>query len=410
MTSADGAPARLVDALARIDEREADIRAWAHVDRPGATASAAAMPPGTTLGALLLGVKDIVDVGGLPCRQGSPIHRDRVAVRDATLVGQLRRLGAVVVGKTATTEFAYLAPAPTRNPLDLARSPGGSSSGSAAAVADGHVDAALGTQTAASITRPASFCGVVGFKPTHGRFSLDGVRVVAPSLDTIGWIARNVATVRRLHDALCGPAVAAAAGRLGWCRTQAWTIAEPEMRDGFLDLVRRWELAEAASAPAWLDRAHATVMRHEMRLALAPERRDGRALLSPVLLELLDAPPIGDADYADARRQVAAFAIDRFFGDREVLLTPASSGEAVRFGSTGDPAFSRFVTLLGLPSVTIPFGRGRHGLPLGLQLIGRPDADATVLATAAALERRLAGRRSSAAAHPHAASSTSRVT
>ena len=151
------------------------------------------------LGGLLIGVKDIIDVGGLPCGLGSPIFRDRTAFADAAIVARLKALGAIILGKTVTTPFAFLEPAATRNPLDLSRSPGGSSSGSAAAVADGHVDAALATQTAGSIARPAAFCGIVGYKPTHGRFGLAGVAASAPTLDTVGWLTRDVATTWRMH-------------------------------------------------------------------------------------------------------------------------------------------------------------------------------------------------------------------
>ena len=384
--------ARLAEALARIDERDPAISAWTHVDATGATQSALSARPDTPLAGLLVGVKDIVDVAGMPCRCGSPIYRDRYPTADASLVARLRQLGATVIGKTATTEFAYLQPAPTRNPLDLARSPGGSSSGSAAAVADGHVDAAIATQTAASITRPASFCGVVGFKPTRGRFSVTGVKVIAPSLDTIGWIGRDVATVRRIYDALMGTAHRAPPPAVpGFCRTASWARAEAEMQDGMMSLARELRLSEVSEPDTDLDRLHAVIMRSEMQRSLAGEHQAHRDLLSPLLLTLLDAPPIDATVYRDAREAARRFDIDRWFGTHDLLVTPAALGEAVPFGSTGDPAFSRFVTLLGLPSVALPFGRGRSGLPLGVQILGRPEEDDRVLAAASWLEAQVNG-------------------
>ncbi len=383
-----GAPGLRVErALARIAARDDLVRAWTHVDAPGAVRAAGVMRDDAPLAGLLLGVKDIVDVAGLPCGCGSPIYRQHVPPVDAALVALLRHLGAIVLGKTATTELAFLAPAATRNPLAPSRSPGGSSSGSAAAVADGHVDAALATQTSGSIARPAAFCGVVGFKPTRGRFSLAGVRTISPSLDTIGWIARDVATASRLHAALTEDRTIAPAGRLGFCRTAAWPAASPDMQEAVQSAARALGAAEVPPPRVDLDAAHATVMRFEMRRELAAERLGHRDALSPVLRDFLEGEIVGEPAYRDAREIARGFDVDGFFGAHEILLTPSAAGEAVPFGSTGDPAFSRAVTLLGLPSVTLPFARGTHGLPLGLQLIGRPHTDAAVLATAAELER-----------------------
>lgn len=368
----------------RIAARDGAVRAWTVLD-PHAGGRASDGP----LAGLTLGVKDIVDVAGLLSGCGSPIHDGRSALLDAALVAELRALGAVVIGKTATAELAYLSPPPTRNPLDLSRSPGGSSSGSAAAVADFHVDAALATQTAGSIIRPASFCGVVGFKPSHGRFSLAGVKTVSPSLDTIGWITRDVTTSIRIERALAADASRAIAGRVGFCRTDAWAHAEPAMRTAVLDLAARLALPEVPAFGSWLDRAHATTMRYEMRRELATERLQHRGLLSAALLDFLETAPVPWRAHRDARTRIRQVDVDALFGSLDVVATPAAPGEAVPFGSTGSACFNLFATVLGLPTVTLPFARGPLDMPLGLQLSGRPGEDAVVLASALALERRL---------------------
>ncbi|MGI4747441.1 MAG: amidase [Janthinobacterium lividum] len=378
---------RVEGALARIAARDGVLGAWAHVDAAGARQQAKTADGTAPLRGLLLGVKDIIDVGGLPCGVGSPIFRERRAFADAAIVARLKALGAIVLGKTVTTAFAFLDPAATRNPRDLSRSPGGSSSGSAAAVADGHVDAALATQTAGSIARPASFCGIVGYKPTHGQFGLAGVAASAPTLDTVGWMSRDVATTCRIHAALTGGTPAGPARSLGFCRTAHWERAEDAMRDAFLFRAKELGAAEVASPPAALDVLHATIMRFEMIRDLATEWLQHRELLPKSLRDVLsDAAPSDDA-YRTARVARHGFDFDRLFGVNQVIVTPSAAGEAVAFGSTGDPAFNRFVTLLGCPSVTLPFARGSRGLPLGVQLIARPHDDAMLLATAAAVEQ-----------------------
>ena len=372
-------------ARGRIAARDEAVRAWTALD-PDAGIGAPAGP----LAGLTLGVKDIVDVAGLVSGCGTPIHADRVASLDAALVAELRALGAIVIGKTATAELAYLSPPATRNPLDLTRSPGGSSSGSAAAVADFHVDAALATQTAGSITRPAAFCGVVGFKPTYGRFSLAGVKTVAPSLDTIGWITRDVATAIRIEQALAGGATRASGGRVGFCRTDAWACADEAMRIAMLDFARELELPEIPSFGAWLDHAHGTIMRFEMRRELAAERLQHRDLLSPILRTFLEGDPVAEAAYRRAIVAIRSVDVDALFGPLDVIATPAAAGEAVPFGSTGDASFNRFATVLGLPTVTLSGARGPLGLPLGIQLLGRPGQDGVVLTTAQQIEQRIA--------------------
>ena len=223
--------------LARIEERDAEVKAWAAIDREDALAQARRIdslqerPP---LCGLPIGIKDLIDTQDLPTTYGSPIYRGHRPERDAACVRALREAGAVILGKTVTTEFAVFSPGPTRNPRDLSRTPGGSSSGSAAAVADFMVPAALGSQTAASVIRPGSFCGVVAMKPTFGRLPLEGVHPLSPSLDTLGAFTRQVADL---------PPILTALGldlpeeipplekpRLGLCRTELWDLAERSTR------------------------------------------------------------------------------------------------------------------------------------------------------------------------------------
>jgi Asp-tRNA(Asn)/Glu-tRNA(Gln) amidotransferase A subunit family amidase len=384
------ARAAVARSLARIRAREADILAWAEIDAPGARAQALAIDTAAAslpLAGLTLGVKDIIDVGGLQCECGSPIFRGRRAFSDAALVARLKSLGMVVLGKTTTTECAYLQPTQTRNPRNLAYSPGGSSSGSAAAVADGHVDAALGTQTAGSILRPAAFCGVIGYKPSFGWLSRAGVLSTSPSLDTLGWLSKDAETAIRMRDALNGGTSAATAGRLGFCRTVHWPKAQPAMRLGMERLAQRLGAPEIPPLPACLDDIHAVIMRSEMREELATLLLQHPHQLSPELSDQLGGAAIAPADYEAALKARDGVDIDASFAGMDVLLATAAPGGAVPFGSTGDPCFNRVVTLLGLPAVSLPFGFDAHGLPLGVQLIGRRDQDDVVLATVLHVQR-----------------------
>lgn len=374
-------------ALERIARREPAVGAWTHVDEGAATAP---RPDGGALAGLTLGVKDIIDVAGMPCEFGTPIHRGRVPLRDAALVAELRGLGAAILGKTVTTELAFLSPSATRNPHDPARSPGGSSSGSAAAVADGHVDAALGTQTAGSLLRPASFCGVVGFKPTHGRFSLSGVKSCAPSLDTIGWLSKDVATARRVFEALTTSGSAPPSASVAFARTAHWPRTEPGMRTAFEKLAAAMGWREVDGPPAALDDMHLAIMRFEMSRELAMERLQFPQMLSAAMTDFIDPAAVPHSAYVEASKARDGFDAEAVFGGADILATPAAPGEAPLFGSTGDAAYNRFPTLLGLPAMSIPFAKGENGLPLGVQLIARRNHEALLLATAEAVERAIA--------------------
>lgn len=392
-------PARHIeDCLARIARHEPGIRAFVAHD-PQAVRAQLAQPaaPDAALAGMALGVKDIVDALPYPTASGSVLHAGRQPAADAAVVAQLRAAGAVVMGKTVTTEFAFFSPGPTRNPHDRARTPGGSSSGSAAAVACGFVDAALGSQTAASITRPASYCGVVGFKPSHGSYALAGIGGLAPSFDTPGVLARDVAGVAAVHAVLAAPAPVApvrapcAPRRIGLCRTPWWDRAQPATRQAmhlaqkaFATRAEVIDLDLAAFAEG--AELQGRIMAFEAAQTLAAERLTRPDGLSPVLREMLRAGAGIDRDQhrrnlgraRDLRRRAA----DLFKG-LDLLLAPAAPGEApLGLAATGDPIFSRLWSLLRLPSITLPGLTGPAGLPVGIQLLAALDADEALLAHA----------------------------
>jgi amidase len=391
--------------LDRIAAEEPRVQAWEFLDPELALSQArrldAAGRPGPLCG-LPVGVKDIIDTADMPTARGSAVFAGRRPGADAACVAALRRAGGVVLGKTVTTELAYFAPGKTRNPRDPSRTPGGSSSGSAAAVAAGMVPAALGTQTAGSIIRPASFCGAVGFKPSHGLVSMEGVSPFAPSLDTLGILARRAADLPLLTRAL-GAALPdlppARAPRLGLCRTEAWAAASPETRLAVSGSAERLAAAGAAlgeaddSALAGLTEAQRTVMAFEAAAELRGLAAQHASRLSPQLLELLrqgEAIPRAGYDAARARRDEARRRLAGTFARFDVLVAGSALGEApAGLASTGDPAMNRIWTLLGLPCVSLPAGQGPSGLPVGVQLVGPPGGDAALLAAAAWAEAAL---------------------
>jgi Asp-tRNA(Asn)/Glu-tRNA(Gln) amidotransferase A subunit family amidase len=298
----------------------------------------------------------------------------------------------VILGKTVTTEFALFHPGPTANPHDHARTPGGSSSGSAAAVADHMVPVALGTQTAGSIVRPASFCGVYGYKPTFGAIPAEGVRAIGPSLDTIGPLARTVddlavtAAVMGVAEAAPGPV-----GRtpsIAFAPTWEWQRADPATRESIVALVARLGLAEVELPEAFADLvdAQTTIMDAEAAAALAPEHRDHPGQLSRQLRDMLTRGRAVDADAVRRARAHAARCrelLRSVFTDHDALLVPGVVGEAPEgLDATGDPLFCRIWTLLGTPAVAVPGLRGPHGLPVGVQVVADLGRDAVALAAA----------------------------
>ena len=388
-------------------EREVVVRAW--VDRPSAGAlrrSVADAPPGPLQG-WTIGVKDVIDAAGLRAERGAALYQGRTAEADAAAVALARQAGAVVAGKTATAELALVTPTVTTNPHDATRTPGGSSSGSAAAVAAGMVRLALGTQTAGSVIRPASFCGVVGFKPTFGWVPVSGVHPVSSSLDTMGCFARSVADVAALHTALTGQvtydgsdrgAAGAAAGplRVGVYRSHQWPAAGPDTVTVLERAVAALRAAGAVVEPvepvAGLADAAVvatTIMLAEVWRSLAWERSQPEHVLSAGLRRLLARAERVTADeYASAQRATIAMraAFDTAVAGFDAWLTPAVPGEAPGMETTGDPAFCRVWTLLGGPALTVPAGTGSMGLPVGVQLVGARWDDARVLAVGAVLE------------------------
>jgi amidase len=389
--------------LARVAEREGQIKAWACLD-PKQARSAAAKANGPLAG-LPLGVKDVFDTLDWPTAYGSPFYAGQRPSADAAAVALARAAGCVLPGKTVTTEFAYFHPGPTANPRNPAHTPGGSSSGSAAAVAAGMVPFALGTQTAGSVIRPAAYCGVVGYKPSFGSIATFGVKQFGWSLDTVGIFARDVADAALLMEVLSDFPVrpgGEGAPRLGLCRTPQWPGAEPAMQARLEEVAGMAHGAGAAvreiELPAACDSLledQKTVMAFEGARALAHERRLARAHLSAPLLELTDAgAAIDPAVYlaARARTRAARAGLGEIFAEVDVLLTPSAPGEApAGLQATGDPVFNRSWTLLGVPCVSLPAGIGATGLPLGVQLVGALDNDARLLSAAAWLERVLAG-------------------
>jgi amidase len=392
--------------LDRIARDEPGIRAWAWLDPQQALSAARAVdargrPP--PLHGLPVGIKDIIDTADAPTECGTPLYRGRRPGRDAACVTALRSAGGVVLGKTVTTELAFFAPGPTRNPRDPAHTPGGSSSGSAAAVADCMVPAALGTQTAGSIIRPAAYCGVVGFKPSHGLLSLEGIHPFAPSLDTLGVLVRAVADVAPLLAALGAPVQVRPASRpprVGLWRSAQWPRATPPMQARLEEVAGK--LARAGATVREVDPipnefalvdAQTLVMAAEAVRSFEALRPSGA--LSPQLAGLLDRGAAASAEElraAKVRAGQARTAMAGLLSELDVLLTPSAPGEAPEgLASTGDPIFNRVVTMLGFPAVGLPAGNGPAGLPLGVQLVGAPGAEAELLAVATWVEERLRG-------------------
>ena len=398
---------RLVRAcLERIDAREAEVGAWEHLDPELALVQARrrdAEPARGPLHGVPVGVKDIIDTTDLPTGYGSALYRGHRPARDAACVALVRMAGGIVLGKTVSTELAYFAPGRTANPAELRHTPGGSSSGSAAAVADAMVPVAFGTQTAGSVIRPAAFCGVVGYKPSFGLINRSGILPFAESLDTVGTFGRTVADAALLASVASGrPALAAVepgpAPRVGLWRTAQWEQASTAARAAVMDASSRLAGAGAAVAdaelPAWfadLSAAHVTVMAFEAARAFAHERLVHEPRLSQTLRALLDqgaACPPRRYDEAVALARAGREELARVFERHDVLLTPSAAGEApVGLGSTGDPLFNRTWTLLGTPCVHLPGFAGPAGLPVGVQLVGRAGDDAGILAAAAWAER-----------------------
>jgi len=378
--------------LARIEARDSEVRGWAFLDK-------AAVGGAGPLAELVLGVKDVIDVAGMPTTHGSAAFAGNIAATDAACVALLRAAGAVVLGKTVTAEFATYHPGPTANPRNLAHTPGGSSSGSAAVVADGQADLALGTQTAGSVIRPASFCGTFGFKPTFGRYPLGGVLETAPSLDTLGLFARDPAILIAADAVLSGEDVvppAAASLRVGLCRSPAWIDASADMQAAFLAFAETLRAAGHMvfdrALPEPFDRliaAQILIHRREASMVMGHIRRDHAAVVSPAFIAMIDAGAAeSEADYqaALALQQECKALTGEVFDGADLLLVPGATGAApLGLAATGDPVFQRIWTALGAPCFGFPAGWQSDGLPLGLQVIGAPGHDRQMLSNIMAI-------------------------
>jgi Asp-tRNA(Asn)/Glu-tRNA(Gln) amidotransferase A subunit family amidase len=390
------AHALLEACLDRIAAREPTVHAFAHFDP---AAARAAHPRSGPLHGIPLGVKDVLDTADMPTGYNSPIWSGHQPRADAAPVAWAREAGAVVIGKTVTTEFATRTPGPTTNPHDPSRTPGGSSSGSAAGVGAGFFPLAYGTQTAGSVIRPAAYCGVVGYKPTYGTINRHGMKLMSESLDTIGVMARSVADCALLTAVLSGldlgdPDAKAPAPKVGLCWSPARDKAEPETVALMASVAAALAKAGATVVdhelpPAFdaIEAAHSVVMNAESARAMGWEMAHHREKLSPTLREKLEWGLARDgAALAHARATFRSLqdAFPDAMGDCDILVTPSAPGEAPRgLAWTGDPAFNLIWTSLHVPCVTVPAGLGPNGMPLGIQVVGPRGADAAVLAWAA---------------------------
>jgi Asp-tRNA(Asn)/Glu-tRNA(Gln) amidotransferase A subunit family amidase len=384
--------------LERIRAREDAVRAWAYLDPAQALAQARELDRSSRasrLHGVPFGVKDIIDTADMPTEHGSPIYRGHRPRADAACVALLRRAGCLILGKTHTTEFANNHPSPARNPHDPAHTPGGSSSGSAAAVADRMVPLALGTQTGGSVIRPASYCGTFAVKPSFGSINRQGTKFVAESLDTIGVFSRSVEDLALALEMLAGrpaPDFASFTGkpRIGLCRTPRWKGADAMVQANLEAVARLLSKAGAQVADFDLppgsevlfDR-HKAIMGYESARALAWEYTNFPGQISKTLKPRLDEGWQVAREEYDAVRE-AARQCRRALADAmravDFLLTPSAPSEAPRsLESTGDPVFNRAWTLLGVPCVNVPYGKGAHGLALGVQLVGPFDGDSALL-------------------------------
>jgi Asp-tRNA(Asn)/Glu-tRNA(Gln) amidotransferase A subunit family amidase len=376
----------------RIRAADASIEAWVQV--------APQRPTGTgTLSEIPFGVKDIIETKGLATEYGSPIYKGRVGTADAAIVRDLRQRGGVLLGKTHTTSFAYRTPAPTRNPRDLAHTPGGSSSGSAAAVAAGMVPVALGTQTGGSMLRPASYCGVTGFKPTYGLLPMDGVLPFAKSLDTLGFFTKTAAETLAFWEAIGQPT--GRAEEFALAAPDPLPDLEPPMSAALQSAITRLRAAGFTIRPlnitpmlVSLNEAQRTIMFyegarfHEQRFK---EYGDRLADMANLVREGLEIPM---AKYDEARRHVAdsRSRVTEMYKSTPIILVPSATGPApLGFSFTGDSRMNTPWSALGTPAISIPMPVG-NALPLGLQLTGEQGQDARVIRTAIRVEQALAGK------------------
>ena len=394
------AEAVMNDHLARIAAREREVNAFIDFDAERALMLARAAdqrPEKGLLHGVPFAVKDIIDTVDLPTSWGSPIYKGFQAPRNASCVEMLMRAGAIPIGKTVTTEFAYFSPGATRNPHNLEHTPGGSSSGSAAAVADGMAAFGLGSQTAASLTRPAAYCGVFGYKASQGSIDLQGVMGLASNLDSLGLLARGIDDLILARAALCGTVLPSdsqghsSPQKVAFFKGPHWHEASQSMQDACVSAAEALRSAgvsvtdmESPAEFAHLSECHKTVMAFEVARARHFEFRSYPEQLSSAFYGLIETGlSISRADYdaALAARDAGEAALAKLLSSHDAIMTPAApSGAPAGIKATGDPLFSRLWTLMRVPTVTLPFGRDAANLPLAFQLVGRFGEDQTLLA------------------------------
>lgn len=403
--------------LERIAATEATVQAWTFLDPDYALAQAKAVDAAATAGrprgplhGVPVGIKDIIDTGDMPTENGTVLHAGRRPTADATIVSLLRQAGAVILGKTVTTELAVYAPGKTRNPHNPEHTPGGSSSGSAAAVAAGMVPLALGTQTNGSVIRPASFCGVYGYKPTAGLVSRFGVLSQSPPLDQIGFFARSIEDLALVAEPLMAfderdPAMRPMARaeltriageeppvtpHIGFARTPVWDQAEACTKEALTELVDALgdDVEEVALAEPF-DKVvdwHRVIMETDLAKSFAGEYARGADRLSAILREMIERGQkylAVDYNRAVDWMRVVNVMLDEAFRWNDALLAPATIGPApASLESTGSPIFCTLWTYLGVPTVTLPLFHAENGMPFGAQLVGRRGDDARLLRTA----------------------------
>jgi Asp-tRNA(Asn)/Glu-tRNA(Gln) amidotransferase A subunit family amidase len=412
----------LVEAcFARIEDLEDAIGAWAHLDKAKAMKQARAADDirfrGKPMGALHglpVGIKDIVDTADYPTEHGTTLHRGRRPERDATLVSLLKEAGAIILGKTVSTELAVYAPGKTRNPHNPEHTPGGSSSGSAAAVSTAMVPFAVGTQTNGSVIRPASYCGVYGFKPSFARISRNGVLTQSPPLDTIGLFARSLDDLAMIADVLmrfdaqdeamtpvAPPCIASvlaeevpANPHFAFVRTPAWDQVEAITKDGLRELIeevneRQQKTVDILDLPPAFDELHEDhrkVMEADLAHNFADEYNRGKEELSVVLREMIErGQRVSDSDYGKAIARKADYdaLLQEILDEYDAILTPATPGPApVGLEATGSPVMNTIWTFCGAPALNLPLLQSPDGLPIGAQVVGARDDDARLFRTA----------------------------
>ena len=412
--------------LERIEAIEETLGAWTFLDAERALEQARKADEeraeGKALGPLHgvpVGIKDILDTSDMPTEYGTVLHSGHRPTYDASVVRQLREAGAVIMGKTVTTELAVYSPGKTRNPHNPEHTPGGSSSGSAAAVASYMVPLAVGTQTNGSVIRPASYCGVYGFKPSHGQISRHGILTQSPPLDQVGVFARSVedaalisqqimacdpndpATRPQARPDLLGTATAEppVTPLLAFVKSPVWDEAEDDTKDAFAELVKHLgEDVEEVDLPEILEKAvdwHRTIMEADLARSFAPQYERGKDKLSAILRGMIERGQTCLAvDYNRAVERIPLIrqVFDDVFERYDAIITPATTGEApAGLDSTGSPIFCTLWTLAGMPAVSLPLLKGSTGLPMGVQLVGPKGDDARLLRTARWLADAAAG-------------------